>query len=361
MKVLLIGNSVNGHRLKYITYLKNIEKLYDKSMKFDVYVLSNKGMIYENVIETDYCQNRSLRSYIDLLLKIRNIIKKNNYDIIHFLDGDEYYKFGGIFLSVLGSIKKIITFHHLFTSGLKKFLILKTMGKFDSSVVHTDTLFSYFSKFISEKKIFKVDYPVFIYDDILDVDKTKAKQKLNLQDKKIVIGILGGQSDYKGTDLFLQAMNNVSGDFFVVIAGRSIGNFTESYLKSFVENYNDKIRFEIKDLSELEYINYLKSFDIIVFPYRKKFDGASGPLLESIVAGKVVIGANHGSMGAEISRYSRGITFESENVNDLSLVINKVLDKYESLICNDIEMEKKILEPKLFQEKYYNIYNSIGE
>ena len=41
----------------------------------------------------------------------------------------------------------------------------------------------------------------------------------------------------------------------------------------------------------------INACDYIVLPYRYSFDGASGPLVDGVIADKIIIGANHGSLG----------------------------------------------------------------
>lgn len=50
-------------------------------------------------------------------------------------------------------------------------------------------------------------------------------------------------------------------------------------------------------MTDREFAEVIAASDIIALPYRKKFNGASGPLVEGVYLGKCIIGPNHGNLG----------------------------------------------------------------
>lgn len=70
-------------------------------------------------------------------------------------------------------------------------------------------------------------------------------------------------------------------------------------------------------MTDEEFEMAIQAVDAIVLPYRKTFNGASGPLGEGVAKGKMIIAANHGSLGDIVEKNHLGYTFESENIEAL--------------------------------------------
>ena len=98
--------------------------------------------------------------------------------------------------------------------------------------------------------------------------------------------------------------------------------------------------------------------DIIVLPYRKIFDGASGPMCEGIYLGKTIVVPDHGSLGKLIRQSHTGYVFESENVDELAACLNYALHHP---CFYDLEAYKaqQELRPELFTERYMRIYEKV--
>ena len=80
-------------------------------------------------------------------------------------------------------------------------------------------------------------------------------------------------------------------------------------------------------MSEKEYGEYLSACDIVMLPYSKRFDGASGPLVDAVSLRKPVIASNHESLGDIVTKHSLGLLFEVENIQSLQLVLQRALSK----------------------------------
>ena len=90
------------------------------------------------------------------------------------------------------------------------------------------------------------------------------------------------------------------------------------------------------------------------------FDGASGGLVDAVVAGKPVIGAEHGALGELIRSNHLGYTFKTEDADDLARVIDKALS--EGFMLDDTaERYRSSLDPESFRNKYYRLYDELKE
>mgnify|MGYP000270178661 CR=1 FL=1 len=67
-------------------------------------------------------------------------------------------------------------------------------------------------------------------------------------------------------------------------------------------SYKERVHLYLNYLSDEELEMAFQAVDVIVLPYRKTFNGASGPLGEGVGKEKMIIGTNYGSIGDIISR-----------------------------------------------------------
>lgn len=72
-----------------------------------------------------------------------------------------------------------------------------------------------------------------------------------------------------------------------------------------------------------EYYSLLDSADIVVMPYRREnyASRTSGPLIEAMAAGKIVIGTDQTWLSEKIAEYGGGLTFGDGDVEGLSMAI----------------------------------------
>ena len=79
---------------------------------------------------------------------------------------------------------------------------------------------------------------------------------------------------------------------------------------------------------------------------------------EGVNLGKMIVGANHGSLGRVIEENHLGYTFESENSEALASVLNMVLSS-EWKPDSKYMKYQQILNPKRFQREYNELYWSL--
>ena len=124
------------------------------------------------------------------------------------------------------------------------------------------------------------------------------------------------------------------------------------------KNYSENIRCLLKFLSDEEFQYALNATDIITIPYRKVFNGASGPLGEGVYLEKCIIGPCHGNLGDTIEKNHLGYTFLSEDVNSLAETLNKAL-KTEFKPDEKYKEYKNSLDVESFLKSYAELYNSL--
>lgn len=349
-KVLLIDTCIDGHHLEYLSTIAN--SLFDcvvmipeesDRIKKNVKVIVNK-------FDIEKC---NFFSYLNWLKDAKKVAEKENIEVIHFLTADFMVKFFGIGLLLLKRYKLILTFHHFKHSAIRDIARRMLSNKADINVVHTDKLLVDARK-NRMKNFEKVTYPCFLHHKQVQANISKAMYGIP-NDGTPVLAAIGATRYDKGLDILLKALNKVKKPFCLLIAGQE-DYFTKDFIEKSIENYRQRVYMKLDFLSDEEMYHAINGSEIIVLPYRKCFDGASGPLTDAVALGKIVIGPSHGSLGRQIMEKELGAVFSTEDEKSLSNTIEMILDggftrnrKYESF-RSDLNVE-------LFIKRYMGIYS----
>ena len=322
MKILYIDISLQGHRSVYLNaFAKHFAD--DVIQCFCMLPEYERNLeMFQIQMKSGFDKKRTINTYYKFLKEIRGVIKKYHIDIVHFLCGDALYKFMGIGFFIIPS-KIIITYHHM-VFPLLKTIAIKNLFKHSSyGIVHTDSL----QQQLLQKNIENVKcifYPML--DQVSQKNTENAKLYFSLPTDSIVLGVIGGTQLYKGLDFLLTALNHIQYSCTLFICGVE-RDFKKDYIEKSLTNPKVKLHLFLRGLSDEEFADAVQASDYIVLPYRKEFDGASGPLVSAAMHKKPVIAANHGSLGDIVSRYHLGTCFESENADNLAEILNQVISK----------------------------------
>lgn len=349
MRVLLIDSLSTGH---HITYLQSLIAAADEVAVVvpDDVRISSVEIFHANL------RVSGKKRYFQWLKSIRNIIKVWKPDIVHFVYGDDLYRYLGIGLrAVCGKRHIVVTFHQIRHSKLRDYG-RKIFGKqIDAAVVHTEQLKRNFEA-LGMHNVYHVEYPQF--SEAFQIPQEEARKKLGIETTEKVLLALGGTRWDKGLDILLDALTEVKAPFHLLVAGQE-QYFSREEIEKRSASYADKVTLILEFLSDVNFSQCLSTADIVVLPYRKSFDGASGPLGEGVWQNKMIIGANHGSLGRTIEENHLGMTFESENIQSLAEVLETALttafvrdDKY-------IQYREK-MSPRRFQREYGAIYSKLA-
>lgn len=352
MKVLLVDTFLKGHHLPYLNSLSELNEDIEIVIphESEKVIMPRDRIHYITVDKTDKLW------YFKWLKLLRSLVEEIKPDIVHFLYGDDLYRYMGIGLreACIGC-RIVVTFHQVRHSKLRDFG-RKIYGKqLDAAVVHTKQLKRDFET-LGVRNVYHVEYPQF--SEAVQIPQEEARKKLGIETTEKVLLTLGGTRWDKGLDILLDALTEVKAPFHLLVAGQEL-YFTREEIEKRSASYADKVTLILEFLSDVKFSQCLSAADIVVLPYRKSFDGASGPLGEGVWQNKMIIGANHGSLGRTIEENHLGMTFESENIQSLAEVLETALttafvrdDKY-------IQYREKI-SPKRFQREYRAIYSKLA-
>lgn len=354
MKILFVDTALQGHHATYLQSLLNAaggecvvcapaggEAIYTRAARF--YPISELKTSWKA-----YWKN------LFLLVKIARIEKP---DIVHLVYGDAWFRFAGIGLSLIPG-KKVMTCHQIRHWDRLSIHIYRKFSKWARFLVfHTEDL----TERMRERGIHHavhIEYPQFNVN--MAISREAARQKIGIPNNDTpVILALGGTGILKGLDILLQALNHVESPFYLLVAGKPV-DFSVDYIREQSRAYQERVLLKPYFLSEEEVDDCLKACDVVCLPYRRKFDGASGPMGEGVVRSKLIVGPNHGSLGKTIRDHHLGITFETEDVNSLANALEHAL-KLKWKPDERYEAYQSQLDPKRFEAEYAKLYAGIME
>lgn len=350
MKILYIDEFLNGHHKPYLKGILNDSENTMEKVLLIPHDDENFGVkTYEYKKTYDY---KKLCDYHCWLSEVNRIIKIENPDIVHFLYGDIFYRHFGSGLGILKGKKLIVTFHQFRRNRIVDISLKRIFKRISCGVVHTKYLQEELNG-LGIKNVKHIEYPQLYTFDLKA--KELACSYWGLDSKRPVLGVIGETWTYKGLDILLDALKFVNRDYQLLIAGKE-GDFNKAYINMNIISYKNKVTLRLKFLSDEELCAAIAACDYIILPYRKCFDGASGPLTEAVWARKMVIAADHGSLGNIVNTHKLGFTFQSEDAKALSETITKALDN-EMDWNQEAEKYREEIKLEVFQKKYRILYS----
>ena len=193
------------------------------------------------------------------------------------------------------------------------------------------------------KQSFLKDYPVKVINNGIDLSIFKPtpsnfREKYNLQDKFVLLGVAFGWDKRKGIDVFIELSKRLSEDYKIILVGTN-----DSVDKKLPSNIISIHRTK----NQLQLAEIYSSADVLVNPTREEnFPTVN---IEAIACGTPVITFNTGG-SKEMLDEKCGIIVEKNNINAMEEAIVKVKGK-------GFLLEDCVNRAKLFDEsKIFNAY-----
>lgn len=292
-------------------------------------------------------------SYVWTLIRIMILIIRTNTKVVHiqwirfpFFD-IIYYSF---LKNVMG-IRLVYTVHNVlphdrYKNDVKDYS--KMYRLCDALMVHTaktkEQLTADFD--IESSKIHIAPHgPLKYIEDEYKITKEIGilKDKYQL-DGKIVYLMIGIQSEYKGTDLLVEAWNgsnllSSASDVVLVIAGRN----TDAFIAEGV--HGNKIAIT-KKLSDIEFSAWIKLSDVLVFPYRRIEQ--SGVLLTVVTEKKPYCTTDVGELTVPIKLYNVGWIVSNVSVDSLKFQLEYIYDHRDEIEAKKNDEDAWICVSKLY-------------
>ena len=294
---------------------------------------SNTKTKYNNVYEGFSKKNRLIRLFKFIRATIISSLtsKRNNVDLVllHIFSA-------GIVEFLLTLIPKLFNFKIAVIShdvtGFKnhdnrffQYLIYNILADF--VIVHNSYSYDYMLKTVKIKNIDNlhiIKHGGYL-DHIKNVDKYKTINEFGFDPSKKYILFFGQIKEVKGLDILLKALPKMRQDIVLIIAGKPVNDDFSYYEKIITDNkLNNRIVKIIRFIEDNERDRLFSVSDMIIIPYKKIYQ--SGVILMAMSNGLPVLASNLPGNTQLILHEHNGFLFKSENVNDLSLKINKYVN-----------------------------------
>ncbi len=165
------------------------------------------------------------------------------------------------------------------------------------------------------------------------IEKSEAKNLLQLDSNKIYLLFFGQIKAVKGLSILIEAMALLPEKFHLVIAGKPQYSTSEIEHRIKELNIESRITREFRYITNAERNVYFSAADAAILPYTKIYQ--SGVLLMSMSYGLPCVTSDLPAFKEIITTGENGILFHSESSSDLAEKINALFE-VENL-CSSIE------------------------
>lgn len=177
---------------------------------------------------------------------------------------------GGVHKRINKDVKRVSILHNViphekrfFDNRANRFFLKHN----DGFVVLSDSVLSDLLSLKPDAKYIRIDHPV--YNQFGEkTDRLEALSKLNLNGKNKYLLFFGFVRDYKGLDLLLEAMSDLSEDIHLIVAGEVYGSFEKYNRLIDLLNLKDRVHVYDKYIADSEVATYFSAADVCVLPYK---------------------------------------------------------------------------------------------
>lgn len=294
-----------------------------------------------------------IRIYRNVFAELKS--KKGN-KIVHFQTGDKFYFIPILFSPERRDCKVVLTLHSFPSHPVMQFLLKNFARKISWIVVLSESLKNQLQG-IGIKNVVVIEHPTF-YDYSVIEPKDALRRKYGIPDDKIVISALGGTRYDKGLDLLLDSFAYLTDEekdrIILNIAGRS-QDFDIQYITQKIDEHHIRARVDLRNVSNIEFCENVKLSDWMAIPYRRTFNGVSGPMVEAISQGIPCFVPEGSSLHFFCQRFAAAKSFKPEDAKSLAESIKDIVSGKEVVRPSGIEK----LSCEHFIKKHIELYNTL--
>jgi glycosyltransferase involved in cell wall biosynthesis len=161
-------------------------------------------------------------------------------------------------------IHNIIPHERRFFDGFANRYFLK---QHDGFIVLSEAVKKDLHPLVGNKPITVIKHPTYTHFGS-KIDKAEARRKLGVQQDKKVLLFFGLIRDYKGLDLLLHAMRELSDDFLLLIVGECYGSFAA--YQEIIDDFNlqPKVSCTLEFIADGDVAPYFSASDLCILPYK---------------------------------------------------------------------------------------------
>jgi glycosyltransferase involved in cell wall biosynthesis len=272
-------------------------------------------------------QNKKSFSFSSIKKSILLFIKTKTYSpqFIHFDDVSIRLLTFGFFFNFLNA-KLIMNVHDPIQHSGEKNMIHMVVRKIIFRKINKFITFSNYSKLIFHKKYGNNKFCINLH---LKPYKFYRNFIHNIKPRPHYISFIGRVSEYKGIDIFLDAikiLNTKYPNIEYLIAGAPINNILGLSLK---KRYTFKnVKFILRHLTNTEICDYIQDSKVIICPYRDATQ--SGIIMTSLALHTPIIASNKGGLPEYIQNDITGMIVNADALSFVSSIETIILNKFKA-------------------------------
>lgn len=268
--------------------------------------------------------------------------------------------FGTISLLLDKHIKIVSLVHNAISH--ERTLIEKPLAKYffnrcDAFIVMSEPVREDLLKLTKNAKILLQAHP--IYDQYAErSEKDIACKELNIPSNKKNLLFFGLIRDYKGLDILIEATNNLTDDYQLIIAGECYGSFDK--YQQLIDNSSFKHNIKVFEqyIPDTMVSTLFSAADVLILPYRSATQ--SGVVALAYQMELPMIGTNVGALGKTIEESNTGIVISSATSENIARGVNDyfssgMIDTYKA----NVMKEKKRLSWDAFTTAINNFLTGL--
>jgi glycosyltransferase involved in cell wall biosynthesis len=352
----------------YITALKNYAKKTNINVNFKIIAHTDaKQADYPIISQGDKNWHH----------KVLTVIKKEKPDAVHIQHEYGLYETHNDqnrrVIELINMIKEegipvIMTYHSVYKKLTRPFakFIDKSLKELNAGIFHEE-----YQKQALKNNIGKIPKNVYVLphgsrEDINSkINREEARKVFGYSDKTLIVGVAGIASENKGFRTLIKQwpkiVKKIPNALLSLELKPHAAKETKKYIQKVLETImkssaGKKIEFTIKDYNEIEFYRKLKSFDILVLPY--KSESQSGVLAHGFSVGAPAIVTDIEGLGAEIRNSKAGIAVKHRK--DFYKAIIKLLKNKrlrEKFSRNALNYVKNVNGWSIIAKKTFQIYD----
>jgi glycosyltransferase involved in cell wall biosynthesis len=259
--------------------------------------------------------------------KVLKIIEEEKPSLVHIQHEYGLYETHGDnnehLLDLIADIKKqgfpvIMTYHSVYKKLSPEFasFVKRSLNLLSAGIFHCE-----YQKEALKENIGHIPENIFVLphgsEENIEIDRHEVRQVFGYT-KKLVVGSAGLASERKGYLTIIKQWPKVVEEFPNAVLALELKpesvKETRLYINKVLKNIMDStvqknIEFTVRDYSKEEFYKRLKSFDVLVLPY--KSESQSGVLAHGFSVGIPAIVTDIEGLGAEIRNSNAGIAVKS--------------------------------------------------
>ena len=364
MKILHVAwlGTIGGLE-KYVSQLSAAQR--NLGHEVEVCILHKTGPVYDEIVNagipTHFIGMQSGSDFIGAL-RLRNVLLKNDYDIIHVHDRNIlsnlilllYFKGDRVFTEHGGAL--------IGPNPLKHVIFYLVFSKYFKAIIANS---GYIKNIIINKHLAKEQKVQVVYNGIdlnkyhVDIDRVQKSKELGFPLDRKIIGIVGRIVPAKGIDIFIEAAQLITSKsdycLFVVVGDGIEKSKYENIVKTKYQGLKLLFLGWRTDIEEI-----MKTFDLFLFT--SKWEPFGIVLLEAMASGVPIVGFDIPGANEVVEKNVSAILVKPYDISklvDAVLEVNSNSMLYNTLSNNGRSRAKNNFSIETNVNKVLQIYRFI--